>query len=135
MQHPSREVDVARRRRFPALSLRSALLAAVAAVPVAACGGGSAAENPAPRGEAALTVENLGFADVTVYAVSATGARVRLGQVSGNSTQVLSLPTHLVRGGERLRFLADPIGGARTPVSEELYVAPGETVVLTIPPR
>lgn len=120
MQHPSREVDVARRRRFPALSLRSALLAA---------------ENPAPRGEAALTVENLGFADVTVYAVSATGARVRLGQVSGNSTQVLSLPTHLVRGGERLRFLADPIGGARTPVSEELYVAPGETVVLTIPPR
>jgi hypothetical protein len=40
-----------------------------------------------------------------------------------------------VRGGERLRFLADPIGGGQLPVSEELYVAPGESVTITIPPR
>ena len=78
---------------------------------------------------------DLGFADVTVYAISATGARVRLGQVNGNSTQRLALPAYLVRGGERLRFLADPIGGSQGPVSEELYVAPGEAVTLTIPPR
>lgn len=126
---------MARRRRGWVRVLRGALLAALAAAPVAACAGGAAGGDPAPRGEATLTVDNLGFADVTVYAVSAAGARVRLGQVSGNSTRVLSLPAHLVRGGERLRFLADPIGGSRTPVTDELYVAPGETVVLTIPPR
>lgn len=102
---------------------------------LAACGGRGPAESPVPRPETLLTVENLGFPDVTVYAVSATGSRVRLGQVSGNSTQRLALPAYLVRGGERLRFLADPIGGAGGPVSEELYVAPGEAVTLTIPPR
>jgi hypothetical protein len=116
-------------------------LAAVvfAGLVAAACGGGPAPDQPAPEaaesGVAELTVENLGFADVTVYAVSATGNRVRLGQVNGNTTQRLSLPDFLVRGGEQLRFFADPIGGAQTPVTEELYVAPGEVVTLTIPPR
>jgi hypothetical protein len=33
-----------------------------------------------------------------------------------------------------LRFIADPIGGARPSVSEEITVAPGDSVVLTIPP-
>ena len=100
-----------------------------------ACGGGTPADGPEPRAEAAVTVENLGFADVTIYAIGATGNRVRLGLVSGISTERLTLPVYLVRGGERLRFLADPIGGSQSPVTEELYVAPGETVVLTIPPR
>ena len=104
----------------------------------AACGGpppGESAPAPEEAAAATLTVENLGFADVTVYAVSPTGNRIRLGQVSGNSTGQLSLPDYLVRGGERLRFFADPIGGAQTPVTEDLYVAPGEAVTLTIPPR
>ena len=109
-----------------------------------ACGGSTVGTSGAPAPEqsdsssdaaATLTVENQGFADVTVYAVSPTGNRIRLGQVSGNSSQVLSLPGYLVRGGEQLRFFADPIGGAQTPVSEEFYVAPGEAVTLTIPPR
>jgi hypothetical protein len=100
------------------------------------CGGAPpGGEAPEPRSEAVLEVENLGFADVTIYAISASGSRTRLGQVSGNSTGRLALPSYLVRGGERLRFLADPIGGSQTPVSEELYVAPGEAVTLTIPPR
>ena len=102
---------------------------------VLACGGGPPPEGAAPEAEAAVVVENLGFADVTMYAISATGNRVRLGQVTGSSTQRLSLPAYLVRGGERLRFLADPIGGREGPVSQELYVAPGETVSLTLPPR
>ena len=113
------------------MRLWSAVLSAVAA----GCGGGPPAESPAPRADTVLTVENLGFPDVTVYAFGATGTRVRLGQVSGNSTQRLTLPAYLVRGGERLRFLADPIGGGGGPVSEELFVAPGEAVTLTIPPR
>lgn len=117
------------------MGLRMRLWYGVLIAVSAGCGGGPSAEPPAPQAETGLTVENLGFPDVTVYAISATGARVRLGQVSGNSTQRLTLPEYLVRGGERLRFLADPIGGAGSPVSEELFVAPGETVTLTIPPR
>jgi hypothetical protein len=108
----------------------------------AACGSGTATTEksgaPAPEtseSAATLTVENLGFSDVTVYAVSPTGNRIRLGDVPGNSTQQLSLPRYLVRGGETLRFFADPIGGGQAPVSEEFYVAPGDRVTLTIPPR
>jgi len=111
-------------------SLRHLALAAVLG-----CGGGPPLEEPGPPAEAQLAVENQGFADVTIYAISPTGSRVRLGQVSGNSTQRLVLPSYLVRGGERLRFLADPIGGSQGPLSEELYVAPGEAITLTIPPR
>ena len=111
------------------------LLLQLALVAGLGCAGGAPVEAPAPRSEAELSVENLGFADVTVYAIGPTGSRVRLGQVSGNSTGRLALPDYLVRGGERQRFLADPIGGGQAPVSEELYVGPGESVTLTIPPR
>ena len=104
-----------------------------------ACGGAPPGDDevpaPAEPAAASLIVENLGFADVTVYAVSPTGNRIRLGQVNGNSTAQLSLPAYLVRGGEQLRFFADPIGGTAGPVSEELFVGPGESVTMTIPPR
>jgi len=33
-----------------------------------------------------------------------------------------------------LRFIADPIGATRPSVSEEITVAPGDTVMMTIPP-
>ena len=111
----------------------------LAVIATLGCGGRPASETAAPetaaQAAAALSVENLGYPDVTVYAIGPAGNRVRLGQVSGHSTQRLVLPAYLVRGGERLRFLADPIGGGRAPVSEELYVAPGELVTLIIPPR
>lgn len=125
--------------RIPAslgLLARLALLAPV--LGAAACAGNPAPEATAAEGagpQAGVEVRNLGFADMTLYAISSTGSRVRLGTVNGNSTQRLELPEYLVRGGNTMRFLADPIGGTRTPVSEELFVAPGETVTLTIPPR
>jgi len=40
----------------------------------------------------------------------------------------------LVSGLTPLRFVADPIGGNRASVSQEITVAPGDTVVLMIPP-
>jgi hypothetical protein len=88
----------------------------------------------APDAAATLTVENQGFSDMTIYVVSGTTGRVRLGQVTGNTTQSFPIPGYLVRGGEVLRFLARPVGGSRGPVSDELQVNPGETVTLTIPP-
>lgn len=80
-----------------------------------------------------LQVENRGFTDMIIYAVSG-GQRVRLGMATGNSTKSFAIPSYLVRGAGPLRFLADPIGGNRTPVSEEMTVRPGDIVSLTIPP-
>ena len=101
---------------------------------LAGCAGNRPEDEPAPDAPAGLEVQNLGFPDMTIYAVTAAGSRVRLGLVTGHSTQRFNLPEHLVRGGDRLRFLADPIGGSRAPVSEDIYVAPGDLVTLTIPP-
>jgi hypothetical protein len=80
-----------------------------------------------------LQVENRGFADMVVYAISGA-QRIRLGIATGNSTRAFTIPRILLRGGAPLRFLADPIGGSRSPVSEEMVVQPGEIVSLTIPP-
>jgi hypothetical protein len=79
-----------------------------------------------------LQVENRGFADMVVYAISGA-QRIRLGIATGNSTRAFTIPSILLRGGP-LRFLADPIGGSRSPVSDEMAVQPGDIVTLTIPP-
>ena len=80
-----------------------------------------------------LQVENRGFADMVVYAISGA-QRIRLGIAIGNSTRAFTIPRILLRGAGPLRFLADPIGGSRSPVSEEMVVHPGDIVTLTIPP-
>ena len=80
-----------------------------------------------------LQVENRGFADMVVYAISG-GQRVRLGLAHGNTTRSFTIPATLMRGAGPLRFLADPIGGSRSPISDEMVVHPGDIVTLTIPP-
>jgi hypothetical protein len=99
-----------------------------------ACGGRARETNPEPAESAMVEVENQGFADMVVYAVNA-GQRIRLGMATGHSTQRFTIPRHLVGGAGPIRFLADPIGGNRAPVSEELTVEPGDVVTLTIPPQ
>ena len=97
-------------------------------------GGGSPQVAPDPNPAATVEVQNQGFADMTIYALS-QGARVRLGLAVGHSTSRFPIPAYLVQGGRLVRFLADPIGGTREPVSEEIAVDPGDTVGLTIPPQ
>jgi hypothetical protein len=80
-----------------------------------------------------VQVDNLGFQDMDVYAVR-SGQRVRLGLAPGSSKTNLTIPSTLVNGLTSLRFIADPIGGSRASVSQEITVAPGDTVVMTIPP-
>ena len=80
-----------------------------------------------------VQVENRGFADMVIYAVSGS-QRVRLGLATGNSTKSFSIPAALIRGSSPLKFLADPIGGSRSPITEEIVVQPGDIVTLTIPP-
>jgi hypothetical protein len=81
----------------------------------------------------AIEVENQGFQDMTVYALRSS-QRVRLGIVPGHSTRVFEVPRALLGGLATLRFIADPIGTTRPSVSEEITVAPGDTVVMRIPP-
>jgi hypothetical protein len=97
------------------------------------CGGRDPASTPNPSTAAMLQVENRGFADMVIYAVRGA-QRVRLGLANGNSTKAFTIPTTLIRGSGPLRFLADPIGGRRSPISEEMLVHPGDIVTLTIPP-
>jgi hypothetical protein len=98
------------------------------------CGGRPAETAPGPETPAMLQVENQGFADMVIYAVN-SGQRIRLGLATGNTTKSFTLPAYLVRNGVPIRFLADPVGGNRTPISEEMAVQPGDVVSLTIPPQ
>jgi hypothetical protein len=119
------------RRILPTL-----LLAAVATAPVAACSRAPKAgeEAPAPNAPATLRVQNRAFADMVIYLVSESGARQRLGMVTGNSTGRFTLPSTATSFGN-VRFLADPIGSNRAPISEQINVRPGDEVVLEIPPQ
>ncbi len=98
-----------------------------------ACAGRARDPEASPNAPAMLQVENRGFADMVVYAISGA-QRIRLGLATGNSTRAFTIPNALLRGSSVLRFLADPIGGNRTPISEEMTVQPGDIVGLTIPP-
>jgi hypothetical protein len=86
-----------------------------------------------PSAPAMVEVENQSFYDMNVYVVRG-GMRARLGTVSGNSKRVFEIPRTFVGPATPLRFQADPIGGSRTPFSQEITVLPGDTVVLRIPP-
>jgi hypothetical protein len=100
---------------------------------LSACAGRSRTGETSPDDPAVLSVENRGFSDMVIYAVSGS-QRFRLGMATGNSTKSFTLPRTLVLNAGPLRFLADPIGGSRTPISEEMVVQPGDVVTLTIPP-
>jgi len=86
-----------------------------------------------PSQPTVVQVDNQGFLDMTVYAARST-QRVRLGIATGGSKTNFNIPSVLMSGLTPLHFVADPIGGRRASVSQEITVAPGDTVVLTIPP-
>lgn len=79
-----------------------------------------------------VVVDNQGFQDMNIYAIS-QGQRVRLGTAIGTRETRFKLPPYLVTMLTPLRFLADPIGGNRLPVSQEITVSPGDNIKLTIP--
>lgn len=80
-----------------------------------------------------LEVDNSAFLDADVFALQGY-RRVRLGTVTGLTTQKLEIPRYLVDPGLPLRFIIDPIGGRRNSVSDELVVYQGDTVSLFVPP-
>jgi hypothetical protein len=108
---------------------------AVAALALGAgCQSSGANSRPGRRAEAFVRVENRSMLDMTIY-VMRSSERRRLGLVNALSTQTLRIPSVMVEGAGILRFQADPIGGSRTPVSQEIMVSDGDIVTLIIPPQ
>jgi hypothetical protein len=95
---------------------------------------GTGKNAPTPVERTTVRVENRGFLDRDIYVVR-SGQRIRIGTVTGNSTATLTIPASVVGAVTALRFIADPIGAARPPVTEEITVSPGDQVVLMIPPN
>ena len=102
-----------------------------------ACGGRavetSAGEVALADTTTSLVVDNRGFADMTIYVLEGSSRR-RLGTANGNSRTRIPLPRTLVGNGRDLQFLADPLGGTRSSVSQRIFVAPGDKVGMTIMP-
>lgn len=107
------------------LPLALLLLAAV----TASCRTTPRAEEP----RTTVRVDNRGFPDMVIYVLQGAQS-VRIGTATGNSSTVLTIPATMVFGLTTMRFRADPIGGNRTPVSQEITIRPGEQVELIIPP-
>ena len=111
------------------------LMVLLVLIVLAACTGNTRRDRHSPRPEpATVRVQNQAWTEMTVYVV-ASGQRVRLGNVNGNSNTVLRLPESIVGMGRSVRFMVDPLGSSRTSNSFEIHVRPGEQVTITIPPR
>lgn len=133
MEHPEKMTFVSRRAARWSRLAYVALLATSAAS--AACFRNSKPDPDAePTPTTYLKVENRAFLDMTMYVIR-NSQRVRLGVATGNATTKLVIPnTLLYSGNGTLQFLASPIGGRRSPVSQEISVSAGDEVDLLIPP-
>ena len=109
------------------------LLAAAFALAFVACAPAAPGTAAVPtRAGATLVVDNQSTLEMTVYATYGA-QRVRLGQARGVATTTLRIPPDMA-SGRSLRFIADPIGSNRAPISEEISVWPGDTISIRIPP-
>jgi hypothetical protein len=109
------------------------LLGAGLAVSLSACAHHVPPASNGPQPDTYVYVDNQGFTDMDIYAISG-GQRIRLGTAVGVRKSKFKLPDYLVGGMQQVRFLARPIAGNRSPVSEQITIQPGEDVTLTIPP-
>jgi len=123
-------------RARQARALRPLMALLLLAVAVPACGSSNEAKpetTPSEQARTTVRVENRSFLDHNIFVLRG-GQRVRLGMVTGNSTQTFTIPANLVFGVTALSFLVDPVGGSRQPVSNELPVSSGDNIQLIIPP-
>lgn len=84
-----------------------------------------------PDEQTILVVRNDSYLDHNIYLLNGS-QRVRMGTARGLATSRFTIPRQYVFGVSVLQFLADPIGGNVTPVSERINVSPGDEVHLVI---
>jgi hypothetical protein len=97
---------------------------------LAGCGARRSANTTAEE-QTVLVVKNDNYLDHNVYLLQGL-QRDRMGTARGLATTRFNIPRQYVFGVSVLQFLADPIGGTVTPVSERINVAPGDEVHLLI---
>lgn len=118
---------------------RFAKIAAVVAMIAAVASCSQSAKHARDNGQleqvTRVRVENQAFLDMNVYVLSDGGGRTRLGTVTGNTNQEFVIPAYIIGPANSVRFLVEPIGSSRAPISNSLSVQPGQTVTLTIPPN
>ena len=89
---------------------------------------------PANENPTTLVVDNRNVLDMNMYIIRDGGQRLRLGTVTGLSKTKLTIPRGIVLGSTTVRFLADPIGGSRGPISDEITMQEGDEVGIMLPP-
>ncbi len=92
-------------------------------------GGASAGHTDEPK--TTIDIQNNDFNDMTIYVLN-NGQRSRIGIAPGNKITTLTIPGYLITGISYLRFVASPLAGNRSPVSEEINVSPGDQLVMII---
>lgn len=113
---------------------RSHALGLILVLVLTACGGGPGPGETGAEAPTTLEVDNRSNFDMTVYALSESGARTRLGMVTAHTTMELEIPSRLIFGISEMRFQADPVGATAEPVTQSISIQAGDTVVMTIPP-
>lgn len=112
---------------------RAALTSALLVLTACASGGPKASGSPfsedlAERQEIKISVQNNNFSDVTLWALVRDGRRQRLGQVTGKTDAVFTLPW---RFSEPMRLEFDLVAGPRC-TTENIDVDPGDTLEMII---
>src|SRR5688572_25208336 len=116
-----------KRRHFLTLGMWMA-----AALVLDACAGTRSRASGQPA--TTLKVENRAFLDMVIYLIVDGSRRTRLGTATGNTTTVLTIPATYIHGSAELQFVADPVGSPTRSISERIFVNPGDSVVMIIPP-
>jgi len=93
------------------------------------------AEQPSPSGLAVVRVDNQSWADFNLF-VNWETTRQRLGRATASTLGHFEVPSLLVPpAGSTLQFSLQPIGAQVAGVTRRIHVLPGDTVLITIPPR
>jgi hypothetical protein len=113
-------------------TIRHLSFAAVAAVLVACASMGN--KGPiANSPDTTVVVDNRAPLDMNIYVVREGGQRLRVGMANALTTTRLKIPKGIILGPTEVRFLADPIGSNRAPISETITVNEGDEVGLMLP--
>jgi len=113
------------------LALGAVMATGAPGTPVAYRASGDSAYHATAR--TVVEVDNRNFNDATVYAIQGLRS-VRLGRVTGLTTQKLTIPADMVRSALPIRFAIRPMTATRSRLSDEIMVSQGDTVGLFIPP-
>ncbi len=81
--------------------------------------------------ETTVRVRNDRFLNATIYLLRGA-QRMRLGTVSGYSSETFVVPSHYMSGLTELQFLVDPIGQRETEVTDVILTEPGEMIELML---